>query len=40
MKEEYKKSILDMLTGIKNERFLRQICIILRLHIEKRGEEA
>ncbi len=40
MKNFYKEKIIDMLESINDEKFLNQIRIILKLHIEKKGEAA
>lgn len=36
-KEWYKKRIVEMIEQIEDEKFLNQIRIILKCHIEKRG---
>lgn len=36
-KEWYKKKIVEMIYQINDEKFLNQIRIILKRHIEKRG---
>lgn len=40
MKDYYRKKILLMLENINDEKFLNQIRIILKLHIERNGETA
>lgn len=40
MKEHYKEKILLMLKNIDDEKFLNQIRVILKLHIEKKGAAA
>lgn len=40
MKEYCKEKILLMLESINDEKFLNQIRIILKLHIEREGENA
>lgn len=40
MRKIYMKSILTMLKEINDEKFLNQIRIILKRHIEKKGEAA
>ena len=40
MKDFYKEKIIDMLESIDDEKFLNQVRIILRRHIERKGEEA
>lgn len=40
MKDCYKKKILLMLKSINDEKFLNQIRIILKRHIEKKGGAA
>ena len=32
---EYKELIIEMVSGLKDEKFLRQIYTLIRLHIEK-----
>jgi hypothetical protein len=39
-KDIYKENIALMLKNINNEKFLNQIRIILKNHIEKKGETA
>jgi hypothetical protein len=39
-KDVYKENIALMLENINNEKFLNQIRIILKNHIEKKGEAA
>ena len=39
-KDVYKENIALMLKNINNEKFLNQIRIILKNHIEKKGETA
>lgn len=36
-KEWYRKKIVEMVKQIEDEKFLNQISIILKRHIEKRG---
>lgn len=40
MKEYCKEKILEMLENVNDEKFLNQIRIILKRHIEKKGEAA
>lgn len=40
MKDYYKEKIIFMLEIINDEKFLNQIRILLKLHIEKKGEAA
>lgn len=40
MREQYINSIMVMLSQIEDIRFLNQIRIILKRHIEKKGETA
>lgn len=37
-KDECKKQIIEMIEKIENEKFLRQIFIILKNHIKRRGD--
>lgn len=40
MSDFLKDKILLMLSGINDEEFLNQIWVLLKLHIEKKGEAA
>lgn len=39
-KDFYKEKIILMLESINDEKFLNQIRILLKLHIQKKGESA
>lgn len=35
--EYCKRKIMELLDGIEDTRFLRQICTIVRIHVERKG---